>query len=102
VVVDGHCQLLLGLVLSDHVAVEELLDLLRLGELRLRGLRLQDPVFRDDVETDVDALVADVNGRAGDQLLDVPLALIAEGAAQHITVSGLLRHSASGSGMEGF
>ncbi len=102
VVVDSHGQLLLGLVLADHVPVEELLDLLRLGELGLGSLRLQNPVFRDDVEADIDALVADVNGRAGDQLLDVPLALVAEGAAQHITVSGLFRHSASGYGMEGF
>ena len=40
VVVDRHRELLLGLVLTDHVPVEELLDLLGLGKLRLRGLGL--------------------------------------------------------------
>ena len=64
VVVDRHGELLLGLLLPDDVPVEELLDLLRLGKLGLRRLGLEDPVLGDDVEADVDALVADVDRRA--------------------------------------
>jgi hypothetical protein len=101
VVVDRHGQLLLGLVLPDHVAVEEILDLLGLGQLGLGGLGLEDAVLGNDVEADVDTLVADVDRGPGDELLDVPLALIAEGAAQDVAVPGFLRHSASG-GMREF
>ena len=36
----------------------------------------------DDLVTEIDALVADVDAGAGDQLLDLPLALAAEAAEQ--------------------
>jgi hypothetical protein len=68
VVVDGDGELLLGLLLPDDVAVEEFLDFLGLGKLRFGSLGLQDPVFGDDVEADVDTLVANVDGRTGDEL----------------------------------
>ena len=62
----------------------------------LGGLGLEDAVLGNDVEADVDTLVADVDRGPGDELLDVPLALVAEGAAQNIAVAGFLRHLASG------
>src|SRR5450759_2808262 len=96
VVVDGDGELLLRLLLPDYVGVEELLDLLRLRELRLGRRSLEDAVLGDDVEADVDALVANVDGGPGDELLDVSLALVAKGTAQDIAVAGFLGHLPSG------
>jgi hypothetical protein len=64
VVVDGDGKLLLGLVLADHVFVEEGFDFLRLGEVgwgRSSG-GLRTIVFEDRV-TNRDTLVADVSAR---------------------------------------
>jgi hypothetical protein len=98
VVVDRDRELLLRLFLADHVPVQELLDLFGFGELGLGSLGLQDPVLGDDVETDIDALVADVDRRTRDEFLDVPLTLVAEGTAKNVAVTAFLRHSASGKG----
>src|SRR5579864_2836058 len=104
VVVDRHRELLLRLLLADDVLVEETLDLLRLREGGVL-LLLEHPVFRDDVEADVDALVADEDRRAGDELLHLPLALVAERAPQDFIAAVFLRHLSSverqtaGSGM---
>jgi hypothetical protein len=67
VVVDRDGELLLRLLLADDVLVEQLLELVRLGEIGLL-LLLEHPVLGDDVEADVDALVADEDRRAGDQV----------------------------------
>src|SRR6185295_10102774 len=100
VVVDRDGELLLRRLLADHVLVEERLDLLRLGQ-RAVLLLFEHPVFRDDVETDVDALVADEDRRTGDELLDLTLALVAERAPQDLVAALFLRHfssSAAGAG----
>src|ERR1700678_372776 len=84
VVVHGHGQGLLGLVLADHVRVEELVDLPRLGQavpLELSGL---SELFLDDLVAEVDALVAYVHAWAGDELLDLLLTLTAERALQQV------------------
>src|SRR3954452_2502608 len=94
VVVDRDRQLLLGLFLADHVLVEERLDLLGLGERRVL-LLLEHPVLGDDVEADVDALIADEHGRASDELLDLALALVAERAPQDFIAAVFLRHFSS-------
>ena len=91
VVVDRDGQLLLGLFLADHVVVEQLLEFLGLGQRRLLAL-LQHPVLGDDVEADVDALVANEDGGARDELLDLSLALAAERAPQRVVATVLLRH----------
>ena len=90
VVVDGDRQLLLGLLLADHVLVEELLDLVGDGQARLVAAAFDPAVVGDDVVADVHALVADEDGGAGDQLADVVLVLVAEGAAEDFAVPGLL------------
>src|SRR5262249_13860324 len=46
----------------------------------------------DDVVADLDALVADEDRRAGDELPDVVLVLVAEGAPQDFSFPGLFHH----------
>src|SRR4051794_31456602 len=99
VVVDGDGELLLGAFLTDDVEVEELLDLFRLRQLAgaFHRARLVFAILSNDVEADVDAFVADIDGRAGDQLLDVSLALVAEAATEDVAAVPLLRHWLIGS-----
>jgi hypothetical protein len=95
VVVHGDRELLLRRLLADDVLIEESLDLDRLGkpDAALRLVRFF--FFGDDVEADVDAFVADVDGRSGDELPDVALALVAEGALEPVAFDLLTRHRAS-------
>jgi hypothetical protein len=66
--------------LADHVLVQDLVDLDRLGEvLELEGGRGGELLI-DDLVAEVDALVADVDAGTGDQLLDLTLRLPAEAA----------------------
>jgi hypothetical protein len=50
----------------------------------VRRARLDPLVLRKDVLADLDALVADEDLRTGDQLADVVLVLVAEGAAEEV------------------
>jgi len=82
VVVDGNRQRSLGRVLADDVLVEDLVDLDGLRqrvELEARGRR---QLLVDDLVAEIDALVADVDPGARDQLLDLTLGLPAEGAEE--------------------
>src|SRR5678816_754452 len=93
VIMDGDREDLLGAVLADHVLVEHLLDLGRLGDrARAVALVLLLDLLGDDVVAQPDALVADVHGRAGDQLLDLLLGLAAERAGQGRTITLLDGH----------
>ena len=93
VVVDRDGELLLGPFLADDVLVEELLDFLR-GRQRRAGAAVLEPVVvRDDVVADLDALVADEDRRARNQLADVVLVLVAERAAQDLGLAGLFHHA---------
>ena len=82
VVVDRHGERLLGDVLADHVVLEELEDLARLGQLVETGGLCE--LLLDDLVAQVDALVTDVDTRTGDQLLDLLLALPAERALEQV------------------
>ena len=70
VVVDGDGERLLRALLPDDVLVEHFLDLGRLryaeGTISLGVLVL---LLGNDVVAERDALVADVHGRSGDELL---------------------------------
>src|SRR5262249_32318913 len=84
VVMDRHCQNLLGVALSHHVVVQHLEDFRRRGNafarLHERGL-----VFlADDFHAQFDAFIADGHGRARNQLADLVLALSAEGAIEGV------------------
>jgi hypothetical protein len=85
VVVDRNGQLLLGNVLADHVLVEEIEDLRRLGQLVELQLGGFGELLLDDLVAEVDALVTDVDAGAGDELLHLLLRFATEGALQQIT-----------------
>src|SRR6478609_8342157 len=83
-------QNLLRVILADHVVVKDLADFLRsrdsVARLHQRGF-----VFlTDDVHAEFDALIADENGRPGNELAHFVLALAAERA-----VEGVLRIAAA-------
>ena len=62
-IVDRHRQVLLGILLADHVLIEVLFDFARLGgflDTRLLRTRLT-PVLFDDVVAEFHALGADEN-----------------------------------------
>ena len=78
VVVDGHGQRALGGVLANDIALEEIADFGRLGQLvEFYVVGVSEFLF-DDLVAQVDAFVADVDPRARDELLDLLLTLPAE------------------------
>jgi hypothetical protein len=84
VVVHRDGEGLLGLVLTDDVGVEELVDLARLGQAVPLDIGRLGELLLDDLVAEIDALVADVHARSGDELLDLLLALTAERALQQV------------------
>src|SRR5712691_1615222 len=95
-VVDGDREHFLGVVLADDVIVEDFSDLLggrdAVARLHQRGLVL----LADDVHAQLDALVADEHGRAGNELADLVLALAAERAIERVLgMSADLAHPCS-------
>ena len=84
VVVHGHRKHALRVLLADHIVVEDRLDL---AGGRHAGPALGDGalvLLTDDVHAELDALVADEDGRPGDQLPHLMLALSAEGAVEGV------------------
>src|SRR5690606_27602837 len=80
--------------LADDIAIEEVLDLARHGQVNLLFLGALVGLLGDDVVTQMDALVADVDRRPCDELLDLALALSAEGAAKAPTLAITPAHRA--------
>ena len=100
VVVDGDREDLLGLVLADHVVVEEGADLARVGQVLEAELAGVGEVFLDDLVAEVDALVADVDAGTGDELLDLLLRLAAERALQQFAGVTEFGHGCSSSSLD--
>src|SRR6476469_3792746 len=71
------------------------LDLRRLAELGGDLLFRFFPILGDDVVTEIDAFIADIDRRPCDQLADLITALSAERAAQMQVHLLLFRHAAS-------
>src|SRR5450432_2459379 len=91
-VVHSHRERLFGDVLADDVLLEEVVNLAWLGELvPLQVGRLRELLF-DDLVAQVDALVADVDAGARDQLLHLLLALPAERALEQVTAVAYACH----------
>jgi hypothetical protein len=84
VVVNRYREYFLGVVLTDDVVVEDLADLFRrrnaVARLHQRGLVL----LADDVCTQLDALGANEDGRPGNELAHLILALAAERAVERV------------------
>src|SRR5262249_24237096 len=90
--VNGDVELLLRPLLADDVLVKEFLDLLGRGQRGTGAAVLEPVVVRNDVIADLDALIADEDGGARDQLPDVILVLVAERTAQDLGFPGLFHH----------
>src|SRR5262249_39916248 len=88
----GDGEDLLRLLLPDDVVVQVVVDLDRLREVVEAHLGVLRELFLDDLVAEIDALVADVDAGTGDQLLDLLLALPAEGALQQVASVTELRH----------
>src|SRR5215831_3681046 len=82
VIMDRDREHLLGVILADDIVVENFAYLFRgrnaVARLRQRGFIL----LADNVHAQLDALVADEYGRAGDELAHLVLALAAERAME--------------------
>ncbi|CAB4570922.1 unannotated protein [freshwater metagenome] len=91
-VVHRHRQDALGLLLADDVVIQELKDLNRLREFFKRQLSGFGKFLFDDLVTQVDAFVADVDTRTSDQFLDLLLGLPAKRALQKFATISELGH----------
>ena len=79
VIVHGNREDFFGLVLPDDILIKKLLDLIGLGNCglaRRKGLALL--LFGNNVIAQLDALIADIHRRPGDELFYLFLALAAE------------------------
>ena len=85
-VVDRHGERPFRVLLPDHVLIEGVLDLPGRGHLGDRFRDFPLLVLSQDLIAERDALVADVDRRARNELPDGVLGLAAEGAAEMLVV----------------
>src|SRR5690606_8190757 len=62
-VVNGHGQRLLGMVLPDDVLIEDIPDFLGFGQVAEVEVLFASQLLLDDLIAQLDALIADVNSR---------------------------------------
>ena len=93
VVVDRNGQDPLRLILADDVVVQEGVDLSGRWQLTERNVGGVGQFFFDDLVAEINALVADVDAGAGDQLLDLLLRLPAKRALQEFSTLTELGHA---------
>jgi hypothetical protein len=84
VVVHSNRQGTFGARLPDHVLVQRIHDLARLGQVAARGRALFLQLLTDDVVAQLDAFIADEHAGPGDQLAHLVLALSAERAVKDL------------------
>src|SRR5262245_21860634 len=82
VIMDRDREHLLGVILIDDIVVKNFAYLLRGRNAVARLHQLRLVLLADDVHAQLDALVADKYGRAGDELEHLVLALAAERAME--------------------
>ncbi len=95
VVVDRDCQRALRLLLGDDVVVQDGVDVERLRKVVEVELGGGGELLVDDLVAEIDALIADVDARSSDQLLDLSLALAAETAQELLVALARPRHPVS-------
>ena len=83
-IMDRDRKHLLGVVLADDVVVEDLADLLRGRNIVARFPQRRLVLLADDVQAKLDAFVANEDGRPGDELAHLVLALAAERAVERV------------------
>jgi hypothetical protein len=91
-VVDGHGERALRLLLRDDVVVQDRVDVEWLRQVVEVELRRSRELLVDDLVAEIDALVADVDARTGDQFLDLSLALPAKTAEKLLVALARPRH----------
>jgi hypothetical protein len=79
----------LGPYLADHVLIENIVDLVRLGKLLSTRGGFFLHLFPYDVVAKLDALVADEDRRTGNQFADFMLAFATERAIEQFPVFAL-------------
>src|SRR6202043_956347 len=84
VIVDGDREHLLGMVLTDHVVIEDLADILRRRDAFARFYQRGLVLLVEDVHAQLDAFVAYEDGRASNELAHLVLALAAECAMERV------------------
>jgi hypothetical protein len=95
VVVDRHRERALGFLLRDDVVVQDGVDVERLREVVEVELRRSGELLVDDLVAEIDALVADVDTRTSDQLLDLSLTFSAEATKQLLVALARPSHPVS-------
>ena len=101
VVVDGDRERPLGLFLRDDVVVEDGVDVARARQVVEVELGRSGQLLVDDLVAEIDALVADVDAGAGDELLHLALALAAEAAEKLLVAVGCACHISSSTSVRG-
>src|SRR5215469_10597608 len=83
-VVHGDRERFLRAVLADDVLVQDVVDLFRLRDIAKPEILIDVLVelFFDDLVAELDALVADVDARSGDELAHLLLRFAAEAALE--------------------
>src|ERR1700722_3506227 len=81
---DRDREHLLGVVLADDIVVEDFADLLRGRDIVARFRQRRLVLLADDVQAKLDALVANEDGRSGNELAHLVLALAAERAVERV------------------
>src|ERR1700726_1884089 len=81
---DRDREHLLGVALTDDIVVEDLADLLRGRNFVARFRQRRLVLLADDVHAQLDAFVTNEDGRPGNELAHLVLALAAERAVERV------------------
>ena len=93
-VIDRYRQRLFGLVLTNHVFVEERIDLFWFRQLKIfDNLSTLDALFVDDLVAEMHALVTDINARASDKFCYLLLRFATKVALEHVARVGWPSHA---------
>ena len=84
VIVNGDRKHLFGMILTDHIVIENLAYFLRGGNAVVRLHQRGCVLLADDVHAQFDALVADEYGRSGNELSHLMLTLAAERTVERV------------------